>query len=143
MHLKVSDLDRAVSFYRDGLGMTVKHRIDGAAFLAFGRYHHHLALNTWHSAGGGPAPDGAVGLYHFAVRYATRRELALAVRRLLAIGSIESTSDCGGIADSIYTRDPDGNGVELTWDRPPELRPDPLPADDAPLDLEALLAEVS
>lgn len=135
VHLKVSDLDRAVSFY-SLLGLQVKNEIPGATFLAFGSYHHHLALNTRHSLGGLPSADDSTGLSHFALRYQSRRDLALVLDRVLEAGlPIESTSDCGGIADSIYTRDPDGNGVELTWDRPLEQRPIPLPGQDKPLDL--------
>ncbi len=142
VHLKVSDLERSIGFYRDLIGMTVKNLIDGAAFLAFGDYHHHLALNTWHSKGGGPQAQEETGLYHFAIRYASRRDLALALRRLLDAGvAIDSSSDCGGLADSIYLRDPDQNGLELTWDRPREDRPDPLPDHDRPLDLDELLQE--
>jgi catechol 2,3-dioxygenase len=141
VHLKVADLDRAIRFYRDVIGMDVRSVLDGAAFLAFGGYHHHLALNTWHSEGGATAPKEATGLYHFAIRYANRRELALTLRRVLDAGvSIDSSSDCGGIADSVYLRDPDQNGLELTWDRPQSARPDPLPHNDRPLDLEELLA---
>src|SRR5437868_12020166 len=143
VHLKVADLDRAVSFYRDLLRMEVKNAVDGAVFLAFGSYHHHLALNTWHSKEGNPPDPRATGLYHFAIRYASRRDLAAALERLLDAGvPIESSSDCGGTADSLYLRDPDQNGLELTWDRPHELRPSPLPTDDQSLDLDDLLAEL-
>lgn len=143
VHLKVADLDRAASFYRDLLGMEIKNAVDGAVFLAFGRYHHHLALNTWQSKDGDPPAPQATGLDHFAIRYASRHDLAAALKRLLDAGvPIESSSDCGGIADSLYLRDPDQNGVELTWDRPHEMRPSPLPTDDRPLDLGRLLAEL-
>ena len=143
VHLKVSDLDRAISFYRDLLGMEVKNAVDGAVFLAFGSYHHHVALNTWQSKDGDPPAPQATGLYHFAIRYASRHDLAMALKRLLVAGvPIESSSDCGGIADSLYLRDPDQNGVELTWDCPREARPSPLPTDDRPLDLDGLLAEL-
>jgi catechol 2,3-dioxygenase len=142
VHLKVSDLERAIAFYRDILGMELKNRIEGAAFLAFGQYHHHIALNTWHSKGQSPPGSEATGLEHFAIRYAKRPELARALKRLIDAGIIiDSSSDCGGIADSIYLHDPDQNGLELTWDRPREARPDPLPKDDRPLDLDLLLAE--
>ena len=142
VHLKVSDLERAIAFYHDILGMELKNRMDGAAFLAFGRYHHHLALNTWHSKDQRPPAPEATGLEHFAIRYANRRDLAWAFKRLREAGIvIESSSDCGGIADSIYLRDPDQNGLELTWDRPREARPDPLPNDDSPLDLDQLIAD--
>jgi len=141
VHLKVADLSRSISFY-ELLGMTVRNQIDGAAFLAFGGYHHHLALNSWHTEGSKPAPQDMTGLFHFAIRYSSRQNLARTLRKVTAAGvTIDSSSDCGGIADSIYLRDPDENGVELTWDRPRELRPVPLPADDSPLDLEELLHE--
>jgi catechol 2,3-dioxygenase len=143
VHLKVSDLERAIGFYRDLIGMTLKRRIEGAAFFAFGDYHHHLAINVWRSQGGGPAPPETTGLYHFAIRFASRRDLAAAVKRLLEADiQIDSTSDCAGAADSIYLRDPDQNGLELTWDRPPESRPKPHPKEDRPLDLEELLSEL-
>jgi catechol 2,3-dioxygenase len=142
VHLKVSDLERAIAFYRDILGMEVKNRIDGAAFLAFGQYHHHVALNTWHSKGQSPPGSEATGLEHFAIRYAKRRDLARALKRLVDAGIIiDSSSDCGGIADSIYLHDPDQNGLELTWDRPRDARPDPLPNADRPLNFDQLLAE--
>jgi catechol 2,3-dioxygenase len=143
VHLKVSDLERSVAFYRDVIGMDVKSAPDGAAFLAFGKYHHHIALNTWSSKGGSPPSMETTGLSHFAIRYANRRALASALKRILDAGlNIESSSDCGGIADSVYLRDPDQNGLELTWDRPRERRPDPLPNDDQPLDLDELLKEL-
>jgi len=143
VHLKVSDLERSIAFYRDVVGMEVKSAPEGAAFLAFGRYHHHIALSTWHSKGGNPPPPEATGLYHFAIRYSTRRDLASALKRILDAGvKIDSSSDCGGMADSIYLRDPDQIGLELTWDRPRESRPDPLPVDDQPLELDELLNEL-
>ena len=143
VHLKVADLDRAVRFYRDVLGMTVKNQIEGAAFLAFGRYHHHVALNTWESAGGSPPGPESTGLYHFAIRFGTRRGFAEAVRRLLDAGvTIDSTSDSGGAAECVYLRDPDQNGVELTWDRPASLRA-AGPSPERSLDLDELLAELA
>jgi catechol 2,3-dioxygenase len=150
VHLKVSDLEQAIGFYRDLVGMTLKNTHEGAAFLAFGDYHHHLGLNTWRSRGGEPPAPETTGLYHFAVRYAHRRDLAAALKRLLDAGvhidsagvHIDSTSDCAGAADSIYLRDPDQNGLELTWDRPPENRPSPAPREDQPLDLDELLGEL-
>ena len=142
VHLKVSDLDRATRFYRDVIGMEVKNVTGGAAFLAFGGYHHHVALNTWQSEGGHAPSEKTTGLYHFAIRYANRSDLADTLQRVLDAGvPIESSSDCGGIADSIYLRDPDRNGLELTWDRPHDARPNPLPDDDRPLDLDELLTE--
>src|SRR5206468_3179946 len=98
VHLKVADLDRAIRFYRDVIGMEVKNMIDGAAFLTFGGYHHHVALNIWRSEGGTTPPEEATGLYHFEIRYASRRDLALTLQRLLDAGvPIDSSSDCGGI----------------------------------------------
>jgi catechol 2,3-dioxygenase len=143
VHLKVSDLDRGISFYRNLIGLQLKSVHDGAAFLAFGGYHHHLALNTWRSEGAPPPASETTGLYHFAIRYANRRDLAAALRRLLDAGvAIDSSSDCGGQADSIYLRDPDENGLELTWDRPRDNRPNPPPAGDRSLDLDELLSEL-
>jgi len=144
VHLKVSDLERAVRFYRDLIGMTVKNRVEGAVFLAFGDYHHHLALNIWRSAGSDPPSTETTGLYHFAIRYSTRSDLAAVVQRLLeADVQIDSTSDCAGAADSVYLHDPDQIGLELTWDRPRELQPNPRPKNDQPLDLEELLNELA
>jgi catechol 2,3-dioxygenase len=122
VHLKVSDLDRAIAFYRDGLGLGVT--ADGrpmgidAAFLADGDYHHHIALNTFESAGAAPPPSGATGLYHVALVYPDRRELGRAVRRVLDHGiAIDHATDHGGTV-SVYLADPDANGVELYYDRP-------------------------
>lgn len=120
VHLKVADIDRGLAFYRDVLGFTLVQRLpdNSAAFLAAGDYHHHVALNTWMSRGATPAPPRHTGLYHLAVRYPTRRDLAVAVRRLIDAGvRIHGVSD-HGVSESIYLADPDGNGVELTWDRP-------------------------
>jgi catechol 2,3-dioxygenase len=122
VHLKVSDLDRAVAFYRDalGLGVTAEGREVGlaAAFLAAGDYHHHVAINTWESAGASPPPPGHTGLYHVAFLYPDRRELARAVRRLIDHGvPIDHGTDHGATV-SVYLSDPDGNGVELYYDRP-------------------------
>ena len=122
VHLRVSDLDRSIAFYRDALGFTLK--IDGrafgvpAVFLAAGDYHHHIALNTFESAGAAPAPPGHTGLYHVALLYPDRASLARAVRRLLAHGrSYDHGRDHGGTL-SVYLRDPDGHGIELYYDRP-------------------------
>jgi catechol 2,3-dioxygenase len=122
VHLRVSDLDRAIGFYRDalGLGLTADGREAGldAAFLAAGDYHHHVGLNTLESAGGTPPPPGHTGLYHVAFLYPDRRELGHAVRRLLDHGwPIDHATDHGGTV-SVYLSDPDGNGVELYYDRP-------------------------
>jgi catechol 2,3-dioxygenase len=134
VHLRVSDLDRAIGFYRDalGLGVTADGREAGldAAFLAAGDYHHHVGLNTWESAGGTPPPPGHTGLYHVAFVYPDRRELGHAVRRLLDHGwPVDHATDHGGTV-SVYLSDPDGNGVELYYDRP---RSDWFDADGRPV----------
>jgi len=146
VHLKVADLERAVSFYRDTLGFELTQRYGTqAAFLSAGGYHHHIALNTWESRGGSPPPSGATGLYHVAILYPERALLAAALRRVLAAGiELEGASD-HGVSEAIYMRDPDGNGVELYWDRPREQWPRAADGSIAmftrPLDLDALLHE--
>jgi catechol 2,3-dioxygenase len=147
VHLKVADLDRALGFYRDVLGFRVMQRMGSqAAFLSAGGYHHHLGLNTWESRGGTPPPPGSTGLYHVAIRYPDRRSLADGHRRLEQAGvPLDGTAD-HGVSEALYLRDPDENGVELYWDRPPEQWPR-TPAGDlamytAPLDLAALRAEL-
>ena len=124
VHLKVVDLDRALSFYRDVLGFELTQRYGRqAAFLSAGGYHHHIGLNTWESEGGTPPPPGTTGLYHVAIVYPTRAELADALRRLVKAGiPLEGASD-HGVSEALYLRDPDGNGVELYWDRPKEQWP--------------------
>ena len=119
VHLKVADLERAVRFYRDVLGFELTQRYGSrGAFLAAGGYHHHIGLNTWESEGGPPPPPGTTGLYHLAILYPTRAELADALRRLIANGvALDGASD-HGVSEALYLRDPDGNGVELYWDRP-------------------------
>jgi catechol 2,3-dioxygenase len=146
-HLKVSDLERALAFYQGVLGFDLVQRFGrSAAFLSAGGYHHHLGLNTWESRGGTPPPPGHTGLYHVAIRYPTRRDLAVALRRLLDAGvPLQGASD-HGVSESLYLTDPDGNGLELTWDRPPEQWPRDAQGEIAmvtePLDLEGLLAQV-
>jgi catechol 2,3-dioxygenase len=118
VNLKVGDLDRALIFWRDILGFRVTQRIPGGAFLAAGNYHHHVALNTWDSLGGAPPAPGTTGLYHVAILYPKRTALADALRKLRAAGiALEGAFD-HGVNLSLYVRDPDGNGVELYWDRP-------------------------
>ncbi len=114
VHLKVADLDRSLAFYRDVLGFELTQRYGSqAAFLSAGGYHHHIGLNTWESEGGQPPPPGATGLYHVAILYPTRAELADALRRLLkAKIPLEGAAD-HGVSEALYVRDPDGNGVEL------------------------------
>ena len=146
VHLKVADLERALGFYRDVLGFEVTQRFGKqAAFLSAGGYHHHIGLNTWESQGGRPPAAGTTGLYHLAILYPTRVELADALRRLVAAGiPLEGASD-HGVSEALYLRDPDGNGVELYWDRPPEAWPRDvgggLAMHTRPLDLHALLKE--
>ena len=121
VHLKVANLDRALGFWRDVIGLEEQQRYgDQAVFLSAGGYHHHIALNTWESKGGRPPPGGTTGLYHVAILYPTRAALADALRRVLAAGiPIDGASD-HGVSEAIYLRDPDGNGVELYRDRAPE-----------------------
>lgn len=146
VHLKVADLERALAFYHDVLGFEVTQRLgQQAAFLSAGGYHHHIGLNTWESQGGLPPHRGATGLYHVAIVYPTRAELADALRRLnKARIPLEGASD-HGVSEALYLRDPDGNGVELYWDRPKEQWPRTADGGLAmvtePLDLRDLLAE--
>ena len=145
VHLKVADLERALRFYRDVLGLELTQRMgSSAAFLSAGGYHHHIGLNTWESHGGAPPPPGTTGLYHVAILYPDRRSLADALRRVVNAGiPLEGAAD-HGVSEALYLRDPDDNGVELYWDRPRELWP--RTADGAlamytrPLHLESLLA---
>jgi len=147
VHLKVADLERALGFYRNVLGFEVTQRMgSSAAFLSAGGYHHHIGLNTWESRGGSQPPIGATGLYHAAILYPTRPALADALRRLIAAGiPLDGASD-HGVSEALYLRDPDGNGLELYWDRPRELWP--RSADGSlvmvteRLDLESLLREL-
>ena len=124
MHLKVADLDRSLAFYQGVLGFELTQRMGRqAAFLSAGGYHHHLGLNTWESRGGSAPPPGTTGLYHVAILYPTRALLADALRRLQKAGiPIEGAAD-HGVSEAIYLRDPDGNGLELYWDRPREQWP--------------------
>ncbi len=143
VHLKVADIERALSFYRDVLGFEVTQRYGtDAVFLSAGGYHHHIGLNTWDSKGGKPPARGTTGLFHLAVLYPTRAALADALRRVMTAGiTLDGASD-HGVSEALYLRDPDGNGVELYWDRPKESWP--RAADGSlrmftrPLDLDAL-----
>ena len=145
VHLKVSDLDRAIVFYRDVLGFDITQQLGAsAAFLSAGGYHHHIGLNSWESAGGQPPPPTATGLYHLAILYPTRAQLAAAVRRVLEAGiELDGASD-HGVSEAIYLRDYEDNGVELYWDRPEEQWPraadGTLSMYTRRLDLDALLA---
>jgi catechol 2,3-dioxygenase len=146
VHLKVADLDRALAFYHGVLGFEITQRWGSqAAFLSAGGYHHHIGLNTWESREGSrPAPN-STGLYHLAIVYPTRAQLADALRRLLAAGiQLDGASD-HGVSEALYLRDPDDNGVELYWDRPTEHWPyeadGQLAMYSKSLDLPGLLAE--
>ena len=146
VHLTVSNLERSLRFYRDALGFEVTQRYgDGAVFLSAGGYHHHIALNTWAGEGAQQPPPGRTGLYHFALLYPTRAELAAAFKRLFDHGvEIDGASD-HGVSEAIYLRDPDGNGIELYWDRAREDWPrvdGKLRMHTRPLDLDSLLAEL-
>lgn len=146
VHLKVADLERALGFWRDLIGLEEQQRLGReAVFLSADGYHHHIALNTWESRGGRPPPPGSTGLYHVALLYPDRRALAQALRRLVEAGwPLEGAAD-HGVSEAIYLRDPDGNGVELYRDRPPEAWPRDaegrLAMVTRRLDLRALLAE--
>lgn len=148
VHLKVSDLDRSITFYSDVLGFTVTQRYgDQAAFLGAGGYHHHIGLNTWHSRGAGPAPEQAAGLYHAAFLFPDRASLGAALQRVLDHGtSLDGAAD-HGVSEAVYVRDPDGNGIELYRDRNPEEWPRDADGNlamvNAPLDVAALLAEAT
>ncbi len=146
VHLKVADLARAEAFYREVIGLEVTQRYGAqAVFLSAGGYHHHVGLNTWESRGGPWPASNATGLYHVAFLYPTRVELAEAIRRVLRHGvRLEGAAD-HGVSLAAYLRDPDGNGIELYWDRPASEWPrDPqggLAMSSDPLDWEALLGE--
>jgi catechol 2,3-dioxygenase len=148
VHLKVSDLDRALAFYVGVLGFEEQARMgDQAAFISAGGYHHHIGLNTWESRGASPPPSGTTGLYHFAIRYPTRRALADALDRLRQAGvPIQGASD-HGVSEAVYLADPDGNGIELYWDRAEADWPRPPGGEGVamysrPLDLDGLFAEL-
>ncbi len=146
VHLKVSDLDRALDFYVGVLGFDLQHRYgEEAAFISAGGYHHHIGLNTWDSKGGSPPPRNTTGLYHTAIRYPDRKTLANALRRVLDAGIPVTGASDHGVSEAIYLRDPDDNGVELYRDRPAADWPrdgDRLVMTLSPLDLDALLREL-
>lgn len=148
VHLKVADLERALKFYRDVLGFELTQRMGAqAAFLSAGGYHHHIALNTWESQGGSPPPARATGLYHLAILYPTRAALAEALRGLINAGiPLDGAAD-HGVSEALYLRDPDGNGVELYWDRPeqewPRTPAGQLAMFTRSLDVHGLLKEIA
>ena len=145
VHLKVSDLDRALAFWQGVLGFELQQKFGAqAAFISAGGYHHHIGLNTWESAGGPPPAPGTTGLYHVAILFDTRRELAIAVKRVVDAGiPLQGASD-HGVSEAVYLADPDQNGIELYWDRPRGEWPrDPaggVAMFSRRLDLDALLA---
>lgn len=147
VHLKVADLERALNFYSGVLGFQVTQRWGkDAAFLAAGGYHHHIAINTWESKGGSPPAPGTTGLFHLAVLYPTRAALADAYRRVSKAGiGLDGASD-HGVSEALYLRDPDGNGVELYWDKPeaqwPRLHSGELAMNNGRLDLRSLAREM-
>jgi catechol 2,3-dioxygenase len=153
IHLKVADLPRAVAFYRDLIGFELQFDLGTAAFMSFGGYHHHLGLNTWESRGGSPPARGTTGLYHVAINLPTRRDLAVAVKRLIDAGwPLDGASD-HMTHEAIYLSDPDGNGIELAFDRDPsywqpiwaEAKRDPaggMRRLNKALDFDSLFAEI-
>jgi catechol 2,3-dioxygenase len=148
VHLKVADLERSLDFYCGVLGFELMQRYgEEAAFVSAGGYHHHIGLNTWHSKGGSPPPSGSTGLFHFAIRYPSRRALADALDRLRRANvPLEGASD-HGVSEALYLSDPDGNGIELYWDRPRDEWPAPRPGQKVemytrPLDVRGLLTEL-
>lgn len=146
IHLKVTDLDRAIAFYGGIMGFQTTQRYgDQAAFLSAGGYHHHVGLNTWHSRGAGPAPERAAGMYHVAFLFPDRASLATVLARVLEAGTPLDGAADHGVSEAVYFRDPDGNGIELYVDRDPADWPraadGTLDMVNAPLDVSALLAE--
>src|SRR3954466_8981847 len=140
VHLKVSDLDRAIGFYRDVPGFELQHRYgDQAAFLSAGGYHHHIGLNTWESKDGAPPARGTTGPHHVAIRSPDRQTLAQAVKQVVDAGIPLSGASDHGVSEAIYLHHPDQNGIERSRDRPRDQWPDDMYT--APLDLTALLAE--
>ncbi len=147
VHLKVSDLEKSLAFYQGILGFELKMKYGTqAAFISAGGYHHHIGLNTWHSKGSGPAPEKYPGLYHTAILYPTRKDLAVALQRLMdAKYPLTGASD-HGVSEALYLDDPDANGVELYWDKPHDQWPvdaiGNLTMVTERLDLQDLLGEI-
>ncbi len=147
IHLKVADLQRALAFYRDLLGFEVTtYYGDQAVFLSAGGYHHHIGLNTWQSKNEPPAPPHSVGLYHTAILYPTRKDLAAIFMRLRAAEYPLTGASDHGVSEALYLNDPDGNGVELYWDRPKDLweyeSDGSIIMYTLPLDLRSLIGEL-
>ena len=128
VHLKVADIERSLKFYKDLLGFQITQRYGtSAVFISAGGYHHHIGLNTWHSKNANPAPVNAAGLYHIAILYPEKKDLANIAKRLNDAGYEFSGAADHGVSLALYLNDPDMNGVELYWDRPKEQ----WPIDDA------------
>ena len=147
VHLKVADLNRSLEFYRDLLGFSVTMLYGSqAAFISAGGYHHHIGLNTWHSKNAPPASRDGVGLYHTAILYPTRKDLAIIFDRLKKAAYPFTGASDHGVSEALYLNDPDGNGLELYWDKPREMWPKKqdgsLDMYTKPLDLEDLLSEL-
>ena len=147
VHLKVADLERSLDFYCGLLGFELMTTYgEQAAFISAGGYHHHIGLNTWQSKGGPPAPKNAAGLFHTAILYPTRKDLATIFVRLHKAGYPFTGASDHGVSEALYLDDPDENGVELYWDRPKEqwpMNPDgSLDMYTRALDLEDLLKEL-
>jgi len=146
VHLKVADLERALKFYRDLLGFEVQQYFaDSAVFLSAGGYHHHIGLNTWMSKNASPAPRNHTGLYHTAILYPARKDLAVILKRLLDSGYPLTGASDHGVSQALYMDDPDKNGVELYWDRPrdrwPRTDDGGIAMSTGTLDVPALLRE--
>ncbi|MGK2862440.1 MAG: VOC family protein [Chitinophagaceae bacterium] len=144
VHLKVANLERSLAFYRDLLGFTEMQRYgDSAVFISAGGYHHHIGLNTWYSKNASPAPVHSAGLFHTAILYPERKDLAIILRRLREVDYPLTGASDHGVSQALYMNDPDSNGVELYWDRPKEEWPldkdNQLQMVSDPLDLEDLL----
>ncbi|MEI9956497.1 MAG: VOC family protein [Ferruginibacter sp.] len=144
----MADLDRALSFYKDLLGFEITQRYgDSAVFISAGGYHHHIGLNTWHSKNAAPAPVRSAGLYHVAIVYPTRKDLAAILKILMEAEYPLTGASDHGVSEAIYLNDPDGNGVELYWDRPKEQWPvnteGKLWMGTAALDIDSLMNELA
>jgi len=147
VHLKVADLDRSLGFYRDLLGFQETQRYgDGAVFISAGGYHHHIGLNTWYSKNAAPAPAKAAGLFHTAILYPTRKDLAVIFKRLIDANYPLTGASDHGVSEALYMDDPDNNGVELYWDKPKDQWPfdsnGHLQMVTEALDLKGLLQEL-
>jgi len=148
VHLKVSNLDKALEFYKDLLGFQITQRYGSSAvFLSAGGYHHHIGLNTWHSKNAPPAPDRFCGLYHTAILYTERTELAIVLQRLIEANYPLTGAADHGVSEAIYLNDPDGNGVELYWDKPKDDWTTDADGNlnmvTEPLNVQSLLAEIA